>query len=885
TDKFPFDEVYYNEYSNHVFIEAYNTTDNIYSEILYDKRKGFNSYQRMEMDGNLIGVFYHKNMTMIRNQIEAENISLCSDIVGNNEVYMNFTFIPDENFEIYWATLPVNPLVEEFAYEIQNMPLYLDVYINNSIYIGAGPINVTLHYDDSQLSDDMEQFLAPYYFHPTNEEWEKVSEQQFILDTDANTMVVVGIELSPLLTNPQYFALGIEEWSWGVDVDDRIMGQAEAMVYEIDTGDYFTGFKDFLIFNITTIEDVTKEWSGEPHQTFSQVNFTWLYYNTSLGSLEWNPNDPYGDPSIMMEFCANDSSVFPLKFGDQNPNAMVPYILPLRYGKLNLTILAPVLNETFFGMNPNLPKWDQVIPNDIANTIYFYNSTYEYYLNLAYFENGTIKSVDAFYPIIDTYLYNSSFNRVFDYNLTSNVEWSVKAGDDLYFGDMNKEIKFHIVEINETCVDMYNINVLPYVNYHTFSNVWADVFYWNSTHEYWMYQYRSIIGAANNIYPFGPGMYHMYHEVELVWPFFLMPTGIDEQEMYDYLKILRGIMKMDTLSGIGDNYIYFTNSTGPNYIHFEWDNSTGVVKLLYGFMTNPLEDKDEYIAIFAKNRVILQSGLNSITLDNYYIPDITLSINITTNSLGCELYYAILDINPTNESLPVGTPIFYGDLMINNHTLVEGNFTMEVQLPLTIDLNDVNLHLSGWYPSMGGWLTMDAEDMDEILYIYSINTVLAIMSGEYPFCSIGAWSYTSKAPGAFILNSTAEDPDDDGDFTLNWGSSYLATSYSVYEHTSFINSTNISSATLIATGLTGYSLDREDYIDGTYFFIVEAINAEGSTLSNCIQVDVELPGPPGAFTLTSNAGTPDDNGAFTLSWGAAAGAVTYSIYEYSRYIT
>ncbi|MBY9014252.1 MAG: hypothetical protein KGD68_01030, partial [Candidatus Lokiarchaeota archaeon] len=42
---------------------------------------------------------------------------------------------------------------------------------------------------------------------------------------------------------------------------------------------------------------------------------------------------------------------------------------------------------------------------------------------------------------------------------------------------------------------------------------------------------------------------------------------------------------------------------------------------------------------------------------------------------------------------------------------------------------------------------------------------------------------------------------------------------------------------------------------------------------------------PGDFILSSNAGAPDDDGNFDLSWTSAVGAVSYSIYEYSSYIT
>ncbi|MFX1569986.1 MAG: hypothetical protein ACFFCV_16650 [Promethearchaeota archaeon] len=50
-------------------------------------------------------------------------------------------------------------------------------------------------------------------------------------------------------------------------------------------------------------------------------------------------------------------------------------------------------------------------------------------------------------------------------------------------------------------------------------------------------------------------------------------------------------------------------------------------------------------------------------------------------------------------------------------------------------------------------------------------------------------------------------------------------------------------------------------------------------------VSVEY-GPPSSSTLSSDAGVPtDDDGDFTLTWDAATGAVSYSVYEYSKFIT
>jgi len=137
-------------------------------------------------------------------------------------------------------------------------------------------------------------------------------------------------------------------------------------------------------------------------------------------------------------------------------------------------------------------------------------------------------------------------------------------------------------------------------------------------------------------------------------------------------------------------------------------------------------------------------------------------------------------------------------------------------------------------------------------------------------------------PGPFNLSSNAGTPDDNGAFNLNWTIAAGAQNYSVYEYSSYIMEIN-GSLTLLGDGITALSHALSDYSDGTYYFIVVAHNDYGDTLSNCIEVVVGI--PPGGFILSSNAGTPDDNGAFNLNWTIAAGAQNYSVYQYSSYIS
>ena len=122
--------------------------------------------------------------------------------------------------------------------------------------------------------------------------------------------------------------------------------------------------------------------------------------------------------------------------------------------------------------------------------------------------------------------------------------------------------------------------------------------------------------------------------------------------------------------------------------------------------------------------------------------------------------------------------------------------------------------------------------------------------------------------------------DVDSEF-LNWTISSGATNYSVYLYSKYITEIN-GSLTLLADGITDLSLYLSGYLDRTYYFIVVARNAYGETLSNCIMVEGL---PPANFVLSSNAGDPDDDGLFTLSWTTSLRASNYSVYQYSSFIT
>ena len=98
-------------------------------------------------------------------------------------------------------------------------------------------------------------------------------------------------------------------------------------------------------------------------------------------------------------------------------------------------------------------------------------------------------------------------------------------------------------------------------------------------------------------------------------------------------------------------------------------------------------------------------------------------------------------------------------------------------------------------------------------------------------------------PGSFSLSSDADNPDSNGMFNLTWTVSSDATEYNIYQHTSFI--TELTGAeTLIAGGVTANNYPITGLTNGTYYFIIESTNTYGTTLSNCIEIIVEIPPTP-----------------------------------------
>lgn len=97
-----------------------------------------------------------------------------------------------------------------------------------------------------------------------------------------------------------------------------------------------------------------------------------------------------------------------------------------------------------------------------------------------------------------------------------------------------------------------------------------------------------------------------------------------------------------------------------------------------------------------------------------------------------------------------------------------------------------------------------------------------------------------NTPKSFSLSIDGGDPDKDGKFILDWSESLYADNYSIYFSTMPMD--DYTDGELLFSGIENTSKELEDYDDGTYYFIILAINELGQIESNQATITIELKG-------------------------------------------
>ena len=132
-------------------------------------------------------------------------------------------------------------------------------------------------------------------------------------------------------------------------------------------------------------------------------------------------------------------------------------------------------------------------------------------------------------------------------------------------------------------------------------------------------------------------------------------------------------------------------------------------------------------------------------------------------------------------------------------------------------------------------------------------------------------------PGAFSLSST-ENPSVDGIFTLKWGASEGADTYTVYQDTDSTDPERrgveiVSQASIFSHSISGLVSDD-------YYFVAIASNISGKMYSNIVHVSVKI--PPGQFDISDDVEDKSTDGTVELEWSPSIGAQDYTIYIHNE---
>ena len=638
-----------------------------------------------------------------------------------------------------------------------------------------------------------------------------------------------------------------EDVKWDFD-NDTIIGWrvlASNGSQQIGTMDY--------VFNISSIT-YFENYEGSNIDYYG-IQLDFMYFNTTTNSLEIFLDD--GIPIIanysLVNFTDGGSGDF-YGFPSMGGPLMVNPFIPINgtEGLMLQWCAERLIDDSYMFLGGDTSP-DITYPG--INTMRLENLTSGEYVQATYYDNGTLKTGE-FFTYMGGYFpegFKVNYTKITDFNPIDDLEWSVGIGDVFYEGMTPYELKIEIVDfINITSpMEFMGMPGMPIA----FQAVIANISVWDYYSESWSIIGPSLpIGTANELFPlfiFG-----------MSGPLFIVPSGTTGEEVAMSFSPVTGEFPELEIT-YGDYWVKITNTTGENYDYMEFFPD-GLLKYMY--TKNSLYPSDS--VRFYKNSTIINSAYN-FEIEPYGTDDFTINVNISVSD-DTHLLYAGMDQNPTMVSLNDG--LLFIDLFLNETNNLEG------LINITIDYNVLKYgYINTW------WFNMSADEgngaWEEIPYTYLGAGKLEISVSNSTFFALTGISF----PGPFYLSTNASDPDTNGIFKLTWGNSYGAVDYSIYSSNSTITVIT-GSETLIAAGVTALEYTITETTNDVYYYVVVASNAVGQTLSNYIDVTVSIP-PSEDFVLSSNAGAPDTDGNFTLTWTSSSRANNYSVYLYSSYIT
>lgn len=525
-----------------------------------------------------------------------------------------------------------------------------------------------------------------------------------------------------------------DEVEWGVSEGDTIYFDAIENEYTVDEGREWkyniTGFSDML-FNKTK-------------NGFSEEEPVYMVYEVVFADrFLWNGTDYEYFGNIMVGAANN---FYPQYFDDVNP--VMSYIWPIN---------VPREDFEFMWNNDTVRIWESMPFDEVYYTengnieVYIINSTGTDYARLILSKSTGVTQYLETYQTI----YGMDYFMIYQLKTQTLVDWSVNIGDIIYFKqnddyeDGFTDIKVTIIKtgtyyVNMTfLVEYYNYYGVPMTlpsgqpEFQFFSYIYASVEEWNPSTQSWDYDGTIDLAIANIYWPISPLIFEMGGAP------MLLPEDTSSSE-------LTGIF--DMFSPIYDDITYSTglvilrNSTLDRTLYFYFDEVSGRMTMMYGWGNMPVPGAEwNYMTYYPKFYRALSFGTNSFTMNSDFITDMTVTVELDVSLGGAtpEYIYNFLSMNPVNVSVPEGTALAYFDQLITYYALIDGNITMTMTLPSSIDLNNIELRFYAY--NMSGTLEWDEappEFYSTIIYDYGTNS-FTIETPVWPWGTISAVSYIS----------------------------------------------------------------------------------------------------------------------------------------------
>jgi len=316
--------------------------------------------------------------------------------------------------------------------------------------------------------------------------------------------------------------------------------------------------------------------------------------------------------------------------------------------------------EMFMGMGPFNIESVTTAPQN--NNIYFENTGTGAFVNLTYYDNGTLLYGEVYSYDEDDGWWTITLTTIFDVNPLDNLEWDVEVGDNLYFGIERREYKFTITSIYNLSYYYAPANLVI-----TVQIVNASLSVWIPQFEIWYdFNMNMTIGVGNEQFP---AVFLPQHVLAFRMPF-LLPEGYSLKRLAMIYKAISGTY-WDQVT-FGDSWLKIYNSATGGYTIYEFaKNGSALI-----FEAHNMEMWGELYAGLYRKNITTINGFNSIDIYPLSLSgfNVTLNISVTDDTL---LYHSAFGINPINTNKGIGNyGVLFIDVMVNETgNLDQTNFT------------------------------------------------------------------------------------------------------------------------------------------------------------------------------------------------------------------